>query len=225
MIAANSASDWAQIAVTVLLGLVTAYIGLSIRQKRRQEIAVNVADHRLDAYAALWAKIPLSPELRRLKGEPPLTPAELQEIFDQLTSWYYDEGHGMLLGVETRGIYLTVKTNLTCSPDQFVPMSLIDSVRGSDDVRSAAVVRQLSLLRSAMRADLEVYGKPWGKPLQPLDREFLYACRVPGWRVQRTLAERRRWLVDRLSGRTRPTLYRPPEPEDEPLSTAPRVAH
>jgi hypothetical protein len=220
VIAANAASDWTQIAVTLLLGLVTAYIGLSIRQKRRQEIAVNVADHRLDAYAALWSKIPLSPELRKLRSEPPLTPNERREIFDQLTAWYYGEGHGMMLGASTRSIYLTVKTNLICNPDQFVPTSCSDDVRKSDDARSDAVIRQLSLLRSAMRADLEVYGKPWGRPLQPVDREFLYACRVPGWRVQRTLAERRRWLLDRLSRRTRPALYRPPEPAGEHRATA-----
>ena len=76
MIGANAASDWAQVAVTLLLGLVTVYIGVSIRQKRRQEIAVNVADHRLDAYAALWSKIPQSPELRKLQRNPPLTPTE-----------------------------------------------------------------------------------------------------------------------------------------------------
>jgi hypothetical protein len=209
MIAANAASDWAQVAVTLLLGLVTAYIGLSIRQKRRQEIAVNVADHRLDAYAALWSTIPQSPELRKLQGDPPLTPAERRVIFDAMTGWYYGEGHGMMLGSGTRDIYLTVKTNLICEPDEFVPISLVDAVRRDDAVRSTAVVRQLSLLRSAMRADLEVYGKPWGKPLQPTDREFLYACRVPGWRVQRTADERRRWYADRFSRRTRPELYRP----------------
>jgi hypothetical protein len=119
---------------------VTAYIGLSIRQKRRQEIAVNVADHRLEAYGALWSKIPVSPELRYLTGAPPLAPTELRSLFDRLTAWYYDDGHGMLLGVDTRSIYLTVKTNLICEPDWFVPGSLADAVRGSDDARSEYVI-------------------------------------------------------------------------------------
>lgn len=215
VIVANAASDWAQVVVTALLGLVTAYIGLSIRQKRRQEIAVNVADHRLDAYGALWSKIPLSPELRDLTGAPPLSPTELRSLFDQLTTWYYDNGHGMLLSVDTRSIYLTVKTNLICEPDRFVPVSLTDDVRVSDDARSEHVTRQLSLLRSAMRADLEVYGKPWGKPLDDLDREFLYACRVAGWRVQRTPEERWRSLIDTLRRRTRPELYRRRDLPDE----------
>jgi len=215
VIAANAANDWAQVGVTALLGLVTAYIGLSIRQKRRQEIAVNVADNRLVAYGALWSKIPLSPELRDLTRAPPLTPTELRSLFDQLTSWYYDDGHGMLLSVDTRSIYLTVKTNLICKPDRFVPVSLTADVRRGDDARSEHVIRQLSLLRSAMRADLEVYGKPWGKPLDDVDREFLYACQVASWRVQRTLAERRRWLVDKLRRRTRPELYRRRDLPDE----------
>lgn len=216
MIAANAASDWAQVAVTALLGLVTAYIGLSIRQKRRQEMAVNVADHRLDAYGALWSKIPLSPELRALTGAPPLTGRELRSLFDDLTLWYYEDGHGMLLSVDTRSIYLTVKTNLICKPDRFVPVSLAADVGGGEDARSEHVIRQLSLLRSAMRADLEVFGKPWGKPLDGVDREFLYACQVPGWRVQRTFAERCRWLLDRLRGRTRPELYRGRDPTSAP---------
>jgi hypothetical protein len=199
----------------VLLGLVTAYIGLSIRQKRRHEIAVNVADHRLDAYGALWSKIPLSPELRDLTEAPPLSPTELRSLFDQLTTWYYDNGHGMLLSVVTRSIYLTVKANLSCEPDRFVPVSLTDDVRVSDDARSEHVTRQLSLLRSAMRADLEVHGKPWGKPLDDVDREFLYACRVAGWRVQRTPEERWRWLIDTLRRRTRPELYRRRDLPDE----------
>ncbi|HVR13431.1 MAG TPA: hypothetical protein VMS41_06605, partial [Gaiellaceae bacterium] len=88
-------------------------------------------------------------------------------------------------------------------------------VRVSDDARSEHVTRQLSLLRSAMRADLEVYGKPWGKPLDDLDREFLYACRVAGWRVQRTPEERWRSLIDTLRRRTRPELYRRRDLPDE----------
>jgi hypothetical protein len=207
VITANGASDWVQIVVTALLGLVTAYIALSIRQKRRQEIAISVSAHRLGAYGALWSKIRFSPELRDLTGAPPLDETSLRELFDQFTSWYYDDGNGMLLGGDTRSIYLTVKANLICEPDRFVPLSLRDEVRRADK-RSKHVIRQLSLLRSAMRADLEVYGKPWGKPLDDVDREFLYACRVPGWRVQRTFAERRRWFLDKLKRRTPPELYR-----------------
>jgi hypothetical protein len=208
MIAASAASDWAQIAVTLLLGVITAYIGLSIRQKRRQEIAVNVADHRLKAYAELWSRIPLSPELRALRGDPPLRSEQLRRLFDELTDWYYLDGNGMLLGAQTRTIYLTVKTNLICPAEKFVPRSLIEKVHADPAERSVSVVRQLSLLRSAMKADLEVFGKPWGEPLGNLDREFLYACRVPGWRVQHTAAERCRWYADRLRGRTHPKHYR-----------------
>jgi hypothetical protein len=170
---------------------------------------VNVAENRLDAYAALWSTIPFSPELRKLRGDPPLRWGELRRLFDDLTDWYYTGGHGMLLGTETRSIYLTLKSNLICRAHEFVPVSLSDDVREDPSARSRAVVRQLSLLRTAMKADLEVYGKPWGKPLEPVDREFLYACRVPGWRVQRTTTERCRWHLDRLGRRTRPHLYRP----------------
>jgi hypothetical protein len=228
MIAANTASDWAAVAVTLLLGAVTAYIGLSINQKRRQEVAVTVADHRLNAYAALWSQIPFSPELLRLTKQAPPLEYERRRLFMAMTRWYYGEGHGMLLGSGTRGIYLTVKSNLICEPKKFVPKSLQKDVTkgrcdggtlySADYVRGQEIVRQLSLLRSAMRADLEVYGKPWGKDLENKDREFLYACRVPGWRVQRTARERLHWKVDRLTGRTNPKRYLSAGDEPKPAT-------
>lgn len=213
MVGANAASDWAQVAVTVLLGLLTAYIGLSIRQKRRQEIAVNVSENRFAAYAELWSKIPVSPELMKLTKAPPLTDKDLRELFNRMTTWYYTGGHGMLLSTHTRVIYLTVKTNLVCDWDEFVPVSKQAGIRGNIEARSEIVIRQLSLLRTAMRADLEVYGKSWGKSLDDDDRQFLYACQVSGFRVQRGWAERSRWMTDKLRGRTNPELYKPKKPK------------
>jgi hypothetical protein len=211
VVIATVGSDWAQVAVTALLGAVTAFLGLSLRQKRRQETAVSVAENRFDAYASLWSQIPYSPELLELVHAPALGAGELRAIFDRMTGWYYGKGGGLLLGSGTRSIYLTVKKNLICAPEEFVPRSLGGELARRPEGRSALVVRQLSLLRSAMRADLDVYGKPWGSPLEPADREFLYACNVPGWRVQRTAAERLHWLADRLAGRTDPSRYRAPQ--------------
>lgn len=212
--ASAAASDWSQVAVTILLGLLTAYIGLSIRQKRRQEIAVSVSENRFAAYADLWSKIPVSPELMKLTKAPPLTAKDLRALFDSMTVWYYTGGHGMLLGTHTRVIYLTVKTNLICEPDEFVPVSKQAGILDNTEARSDLVIRQLSLLRTAMRADLELYGKSWGKSLEDDDREFLYACQVSGFRVQRGWAERGRWLADKFRGRTNPKRYTPKPKEN-----------
>jgi hypothetical protein len=202
-VAANAASDWAQVAVTAFVGLVTAFVALSITLKRRQEVAVTVAQNRFGAYAALWAMTPFSPELRRLKDTPALTEAELAALFDSLTTWYYEEGHGMLLGPETRGVYLTVKANMICPASEFVPESARPAVAASDAERSRLCVRQLSLLRSAMRADLEVYGKPWGQRLKQEDREFLRACGVSTWRIEHGFRERLRLLGTTVREKTR----------------------
>jgi hypothetical protein len=209
MLGASASSDWAQVAIAILLGLLTAYLGLSIRLKRRQEIAVSVSENRFGAYADLWSKIPVSPELMKLTKAPPLTNKDLRKLFDSMTVWYYTGGHGMLLGTHTRVIYLTVKTNLICDWDKFVPVSKQSRIRNHTDARSELVIRQLSLLRTAMRADLELYGKSWGKSLEDDDREFLYACQVSGFRVQRGWAERGRWMSDKIRGRTNPKLYKP----------------
>jgi hypothetical protein len=40
------------------------------------------------------------------------------------------------------------------------------------------VVRQFSLLRTAMRADIALYTTPWGSPLTEDDVAFLLACGV-----------------------------------------------
>jgi hypothetical protein len=195
LVAANAASDWVQIAVTAFLGVVTVFVGLSLTLKRRQETAVKVAESRFGAYTALWETIPYSPELRRLKKEPPLTPQQLERLFDKLTDWYYEGGRGMLLGNDARAIYLTVKKNMLCEAPEFVPKSQREAVAGSAAARSELVVRQLSLLRSAMRADLQVYGEPWGKRLDEVDREFLDACGVSLWRIEHGLRERLRLLT------------------------------
>src|SRR5690349_20496461 len=141
MLGASAAtSDWAQVAVAIPLALLTAYLGLSIRLKRRQEIAVNVSEARFGAYADLWSKIPMSPELMKLTKAPPLTDKDLRKLFDRMTVWYYTGGHGMLLGTHTRVIYLTVKTNLICDWDEFVPVSKQSGIREDTDARSELVI-------------------------------------------------------------------------------------
>jgi len=174
----------------------TSFVALSIHLKRRQEIATTIAKERFRAYAALWARIPYSPELRKLKKLSALSPQELLQIFDSMTSWYYEEGNGMLLGRETRQVYFHVKSNLICAPADFAPSSAVIDDHLDDEERGRLCIRQLSLLRSAMRADLEIFGRPWGSDFGDEDRAFFRACKVRLSRIERKGWEER--LGDRL---------------------------
>jgi hypothetical protein len=205
---ASNASDWAQVVVTALIGAVTVFVALSIHLKRRQEIAVVVAQKRHDAYSALWELIPYSLEKQDLKHEGSLSPACREKLFDKMTGWYYAAGHGMMLGSDTREMYLTTKKNLLCNLEEFVPKSWRDEISESEDKRSDACVRQLSLLRSAMRADFEVFGKPWGKKIEDPDRDFILGC---GARPSRLMRSRR----DRLRERWREVWHPPQRPADK----------
>jgi len=93
-----SATDWATVAVTAFLGVVTILVGLSINLKRRQEIATVVTQKRYEAYSSLWELIPYSPELQELRPNQRLKPEDRDDLFDKMTAWYYGSGRGMMLG-------------------------------------------------------------------------------------------------------------------------------
>jgi hypothetical protein len=195
VLVASTATDWATVAVTAFLGAVTIFVGLSIHLKRRQEIATVVTQRRYEAYSVLWALIPYSPELQELQPKQRLKPEDRGDLFDKMTGWYYGCGRGMMLGEDTRGIYLTAKKNLICEVEEFVPASAREQIRGSEEERTSQCVRQLSLLRSAMRADFEIFGKPWGREINDRDREFILES---GARPSRLMRSRSARLRERL---------------------------
>lgn len=195
MVVASTATDWTTVAVTAFLGVVTIFVGLSIHLKRRQEIAAVVTQKRYEAYSSLWALIPYSPELQELQPKQRLKPEDRDDLFVKMTAWYYGSGRGMMLGDDTRGIYLTAKKNLICKVGEFVPASARKQIGDSEEDRTSQCVRQLSLLRSAMRADFEVFGKPWGREINDRDREFILEC---GARPSRLMRSRSARLRERL---------------------------
>jgi hypothetical protein len=92
----------------------------------------------------------------------------------------------MLLTEPTRNIYLRAKANLTCPREELVPASLRDRAAEDDAVRGWASIDQFSLLRTSMRADVEISTQPYDEELSPADVSFLEACNVdlsrPPWR-------------------------------------------
>jgi hypothetical protein len=154
-------TEWINIAVTAVLGVVGLYVAHSIRR----QVQAKVAEKRFDSYGKLWAELKVASPLRRVTGEGPLSQDERRKLYDKLTDWYYEGGNGMLLSKETRTIYLAAKENLICGADALRPASLQKQVRASDDpdaVRGWASIRQFSLLRTAMRGDIAIYTSPWG---------------------------------------------------------------
>jgi len=170
------------IAITAVLSLAALYYGNNLRRRTRAEIEARVAEKRLPAYAALWEKTKIASPMR---GSP-LSLGERSELFDSLTDWYYDCGHGMLLTEPTRNIYLNAKANLTCPAEELVPASLRDRAAEDDAARGWASIDQLSLLRTSMRADVEIFTQPYDEELSPDDVAFLEASKVdldrPPWR-------------------------------------------
>lgn len=87
----------------------------------------------------------------------------------------------MLLSESARNIYLTAKANLTCDVDALVPAELAERAarsRDPDQVRSRATIDQLSLLRTALRNDIDLSTKPYDAPITDSQAAFLRACKV-----------------------------------------------
>lgn len=186
-------SDWASVAVTGGLGLAGLYFANSLKRRARQDLDREVADKRFVAYGSMWTyMIQASPmnavELAEASHAGSLADGgdaqddgrkiDRGKLFNDLTKWYYRAGHGMLLSQDARNIYLTAKANLVCAPDKFLPARAHAAVAEDVTERDRLIVRQLSLLRTAMRGDIAIYTTPWGSALTDEDVSFLYACGV-----------------------------------------------
>lgn len=168
-----------QVMVTLILGL----IGLYLAHSYRRNIALGVAEKRLAAYSALWSRMNIASPVRLSEWRnEPLTHEEREKLFNEFTQWYYENGNGMLLGGGTRTIYLRVKDNLVCPIDYYEPESIrtrlkMMSQEEQETERGRLSIDQLSLLRSRMKADLEVYGPPYHNKLDDDARALLICCR------------------------------------------------
>ena len=135
-------------------------------------------------------------------------PLDRDQLFKDLTDWYYRDGNGMLLSRHARNIYLTAKANLVCAPDKFLPAKARAAVANDDAERDRLTIRQLSLLRTAMRGDIAIFTTPWGSALTDEDVLFLCACGVDvsrdPWRgsLPRQLSSQEQLDLERLEADT-----------------------
>jgi hypothetical protein len=186
-------SDWAAIATTGVLGVAGLYFANSVRRRARADLDREVAAKRFVAYGAMWTEMEAAAAMSRDRD------LDRDKLFDALTRWYYKDGNGMLLPKDARSIYLTAKNNLICPPAEFLPAGARAAVVRSDDERRRLVVRQFSLLRTAMRADIALYTTPWGSPLTDEDVGFLLACGVDIGREPWRGSRLGQWTDDELS--------------------------
>jgi hypothetical protein len=178
VLVASAASDWASVIVTALVGVVGVLVATSIRR----DFHLKVAGRRLASYERLWALMRIASPY-----DPLLDAHARRRLHGQLTDWYYAFGDGMLLGQTTREVYLKAKDNLIDPLERIVPKQASERLKALkpaqlDIKRGQLSQRQLSLLRTQMKTDLAVYGRPYREDLDAEDRAFLRKCGVHLWR-------------------------------------------
>jgi hypothetical protein len=165
---------------TSLIGIAGLYLAHSWRRRSQ----VELAEARRSAYAALWQiTATAAPTRLRPDGAGTLTTKERKLLFERMTIWYYTDGQGMFLASETREVYLAAKHNLTCPDEKLKPngvglLARFPAHLTTEQKRGCLSIRQLSLLRTQMKSDLAVYGKPYQGTLRVHEREFLEACDI-----------------------------------------------
>jgi hypothetical protein len=130
---------WASI-VTAASALLIAVVGWFVSLSFRTQTRAHMFEERLDAYAALWQQLGELPAKKESCAD--LDPAEddCVRIAHGLTAWYYTDGGGMFMTDPTRELWRALRDDLLAG-------------RGG----SLTLSRQASLLRTQLKADLEVY--------------------------------------------------------------------
>ena len=169
--------------VATIVGVVLTGAGLYFAYNHRRQVQLQITNDRLKAYAGLWSLMKVAASMRTPDGGS-LSKEERLKLFDHMTDWYFADGHGMLLDSLTREIYLHAKKNLVC-PDDALKPPVKRATTMSDKERGALSISQLSLLRSQMKRDIEVYGIPFHADLSDDEKAFLTYCgadlRRPPW--------------------------------------------
>jgi hypothetical protein len=168
----------ADIVATIIVGIIVAFLANSYRRQQ----AVRVGEKRLAAYQVLWSRMEVaSPYRQTVWSSAPLKKEEMKHLFNAFTDWYYENGNGMYMGGSTRAIYLKAKDNLIREPKYYKPELIrkeLEKLTPEEQERARGYlsIRQLSLLRNSMKAELDVFGILYHISLNKWDKEFLNAC-------------------------------------------------
>jgi hypothetical protein len=158
--------------VATVATIAIAVIGLYATHSLRRQQRLKIAERRVDAYRKLWSLLVVARPLRMNPPEnmPPLSRQEARTLYDEMTSWYFVDGNGMMFPDETKRVYLGAKERLGLYAD--------GAGEAPEEGRRRMV--ELGLLRQQMRSDLAIYGHSYmADKLDADDEEFLRACRAP----------------------------------------------
>jgi hypothetical protein len=164
-------------------------VGLFLANNFRRQLQLKMVDRRAEAYGRLWALMRVAGPWRVETGQGLLDKTERWNLYHCMSSWYFS-GDGMLLEEKTRDLYLNAKFNLVCE-DHKLRLTLEtkkdrDKLDGElkkqpeqlDRWRSLLSMRELSLLRTQMKSDLEIRGYTYQGALTWLDVAFLKTARI-----------------------------------------------
>ena len=155
-----------------LVTTAVAVIGLYLTNSLRRQHRLRMAEKRLDAYRELWALMAVArpTRLKEYDGGGPLTRTEAETLYRDTTDWYFGDGNGMLLMEPTKTLYLRVKETL----------GNYSAGEGEDwRTEGLRVMRQLSLLRTQMKLDLDIFGESYFEgEFRDEDREFLRSAGI-----------------------------------------------
>ena len=167
-------ADWASVFVTLLLGVA----GFVVARNISRDVRLKVTERRLVAYERLWALMRMASPYN-----PPMDEAARRRLHGKFTDWYYKHGDGMLLERVSRSVYLEAKDNLIRPVDKLTPAvsrKRLCTLDGDEleIERGKLSQRQLSLLRTQLKTDLRILGRPYGRPRGSEDDAFLTFCGV-----------------------------------------------
>lgn len=185
------AAVWAQLAATIFLGLV----GLWMAYNYRSQIRLRLAKRQVDSYVNLWKLTAIATPSRIT----PLDHSERQSLYKAMSEWYFDEGHGILVPVETRSIFLAYQSNLICPVADMVPAILATELGALSDAdadrrRGCVSVRHATLLRNKLKNDLSLHASfvLYYNELRSDELDFLRSCGLPPeqkpWRPRKSHA-------------------------------------
>jgi len=185
-----SGGTWAQVASTLFVGVV----GLWLVHGYRRQARLKLVERQVDAYQKLWIlTAPATPE----RSEP-MSVHERTEMYDAMVRWYFDEGEGIFASASTRALFVGFRSNLVCPRELMEPASLAAELDAMSEVdadrrRGCVSIRQASILRAQLKADLSLhFGFNYYSDLLPEDRAFLVSCGIPLWRRPWRAGPRRR---------------------------------
>jgi len=189
-----STTGWAQAAGTLFVG----FVGLWLVHSYRRQARLKLIERQVDAYQKLWTlTAPANPE-----RSTPMTEQERREVYDAMVDWYFAEGEGIYSSAATRDLFVGFRSNLVCPIGAMVPGRLATELAAlappdAERRRGCVVIRQASLLRAQLKADLSLhFGFDYYSRLLPEDRAFLVSCgispRRPPWRSGRLRRPHRR---------------------------------